>query len=205
MSRYDAPDDEGSFEPGSEGRVLANKIGITAVEEMEDVELDLLEQLYHRVVIERFPGRSLRVQDLKDWHRQWLGSVYPWAGELRTVNMSKGGFPFAAAHRVPELLCRFQDDCLERYTPCNGDNVEEVVNAIAATHAELILIHPFREGNGRLARLLADVMAVQANRGLLDYRGWDENREGYFAAVQAALGEDYAPIKRFVRSALAVD
>jgi cell filamentation protein len=48
---------------------------------------------------------------------------------------------------------------------------------LAVTHVELILIHPFREGNGRLARLLADVMAVQADRGLLDYTEWDRDRE----------------------------
>jgi len=202
MSRYEAPDSEGTFEPGSHGRVLSNKLGITAVEEMEDTELDLLEQLYNRVFREQFPVRELCVQDLKDWHRQWLGRVYPWAGELRTVNMSKGEFPFAAAHRIPDLLSRFQEECLDRYTPCEEVDTEALVTAIAVTHAELILIHPFREGNGRLARLLADVMSVQAHRSLLDYRDWDENREGYFAAIHAALGEDYLPMKIFVRSAM---
>lgn len=42
---------------------------------------------------------------------------------------------------------------------------EQIIEAIAVTHVELILIHPFREGNGRLSRLLADVMAVQGDTG----------------------------------------
>lgn len=42
---------------------------------------------------------------------------------------------------------------------------EQLIEAIAITHVELILIHPFREGNGRLSRLLADVMAVQEVTG----------------------------------------
>ncbi len=46
---------------------------------------------------------------------------------------------------------------------------EQVIEAIATVHVELILIHPFREGNGRLSRLLADVMAVQAGFQSLDY------------------------------------
>ena len=46
------------------------------------------------------------------------------------------------------------------------------MRAIAETQVELIPIHPFREGNGRLARLLADVMAVQAGQDPLDYSAW---------------------------------
>jgi fido (protein-threonine AMPylation protein) len=43
-----------------------------------------------------------------------------------------------------------------------------------------ILIHPFREGNGRLSRLLCDVLAVLAGKGLLDYSLWDEHKAFYF-------------------------
>jgi cell filamentation protein len=47
---------------------------------------------------------------------------------------------------------------------------EQLIAAVAITHVELILIHPFREGNGRLSRLLADVMAVQGGYKPLDYQ-----------------------------------
>ena len=44
------------------------------------------------------PGdRALVAQDLVDWHRRWLGNLYDWAGQMRSVNVSKGGFMFAAA------------------------------------------------------------------------------------------------------------
>lgn len=95
----------------------------------------------------------------------------------------------------------FQSDCLDRYTPCEGFGDDEQVTAIAVTHAELILIHPFREGNGRLARLLADVMAVQAGLGLLNYSYWEAQREGYFTAIQTAMSKDYGPMEAFVRQA----
>ena len=83
--------------------------------------------------------------------------------------MSKGGFPFAAAAQVPRLLVEFERKYLARWTPCNRLSDDELVQAIAETHVEFILIHPFREGNGRLSRLLADVMAVQAGHAPLDY------------------------------------
>lgn len=203
MSRYDTPDGEGEFEPGSEGRVLANKLEVTSVDVMDEIESELLEELYTHIFHEqRFPRGRLNVEDLKRWHWQWLGNVYPWAGEERSVNMVKGDFPFAAANRIPALLAEFQSDCLDRYTPCEGSGSDEQVTAIAVTHAELILIHPFREGNGRLARLLADVMAFQAGLGLLNYANWEADRDGYFAAIQTAMSKDYGPMEAFVRQAM---
>jgi len=52
---------------------------------------------------------------------------------------------------------------------------------------ELILIHPFRDGNGRVARLLANLMALQAGRGLLNYAPIDRttNLEGYNRYIMA--------------------
>ena len=92
-------------------------------------------------------------------------------------------------------------DILPAHTPCSEMSEERLVEAISVVHVELILIHPFREGNGRLSRLLANVMALQADRPALDYTHWDENRIDYFAAIQAGL-TDYEPMKRLIRQAL---
>lgn len=196
------PGTEGDFEPGSNGQVLRNLAGIQSPDDMNDLELQLLEQLYTDVLIARLPDRLLSVSDLKDWHRRWLGNVYAWAGEERSINLTKGGFMFAAASRISQLLDTFQRNCLDRWTPCDRLDEAELVDAIAVTHVELILIHPFREGNGRLSRLLADVMAVQAHREPLDYSSWESDKEGYIAAIHAGVAGDYAPMQRCVLAAL---
>lgn len=77
------------------------------------------------------------------------------------------------------------------------------MNAIAVTHVELVLIHPFREGNGRLARLLADVMAVQAGHEPMDYSSWEQRKLAYIGAIHAGLSGDYSPMGQFVTEALA--
>jgi len=202
--RYQVTGLEGHFEPGSDDQVLANKQGITDPNEMDDLELALLHDLYELVLGNEFPNRSLRVADLKTWHRRWLGNVYRWAGQERTVNLSKGGLPFAASTQIPTLLEQFERECLNRFTPCYGSSSDALVNAIATTHVEFILIHPFREGNGRLGRLLADVMAAQAGYGLLDYSHWKANRPGYFAAIQYGLRGDYGPMRTLVEEALSL-
>ena len=200
--RYQVIASEGQFQPGSDGKVLANKLGIVDPDEMDDLESQLLEDLYESVLWHDFPDRQLLVSDLKTWHRRWLGNVYAWAGDERSVNLSKGDFHFAAAAQVGRLLGKFEDECLGRYTPCHGLDEQTLIDAIAVTHVEFILIHPFREGNGRLSRLLADVMAVQAGRDLMDYSGWEADRDGYFAAIQYGMAGDYDPMRSYVREAL---
>lgn len=192
MGRYDTDD------------VLANRLGLTDQDDVDAAELILLQQLYEAVLIDALPDRTLSVADLSTWHRRWLGNLYEWAGALRTVNVSKGGFMFANAALIERLLAEFERDCLARYTPCGGLDDAALADAIAFVHVELILIHPFREGNGRLSRLLADVMAVQNGRDPLDYGGWDANRETYFAAIRSGQGRDYAPMKKIVLQAMGV-
>lgn len=193
---------QGEFEPGSAGRVLRNKLEVTGPEEMDEIELRLLQELYEAVLVEALPDRKLAVADLKTWHRRWLGNVYAWAGEERSVNLSKGSFPFAAAAQITRLLAVFEHDFLARFTPCHELGNFELTDAIATTHVEFILIHPFREGNGRISRLLADVMAVQAGRGPLDYTAWDADKQGYFTAIQIGMTGDYAPMRKLVDRAL---
>lgn len=70
-----------------------------------------------------------------------------------------------------------------------------VAHALAVVHVELVLVYPFREGNGRVARLLATLMALQAGLPSLDFSSVkDRTRQRYFAAVRAGMGQDYQPM-----------
>lgn len=201
-NRYQVSGPEGEFQTGSDGAVLANKLGIQTVNEINAAELLLLEQLYVDVLIDQLPDRTLTVNDLRAWHRRWLGNVYAWAGQERSVNMSKGGFAFAVAAQIPRLLGEWEQNYLQRWTPCHDLDDTALVEAIAVTHVELILIHPFREGNGRLARLLADVMAVQSGRDSLDYSSWETHKADYVGAIHQGMAMNYEPMKYWVARAM---
>jgi cell filamentation protein len=74
---------------------------------------------------------------------------------------------------------------------------EDILHALAVVHVEFLLIHPFREGNGRLARLLSILMALQAGLPLLDFSGIKgKGKERYFAAVRAGLDQNYQFMKQ---------
>lgn len=192
---------EAQFEPGSRGRVLRNLLGIRRKREMDALEAVKLVEVTDYAIRHVSVAHRFTAHDVYTLHRQWLGKVYPWAGECRQVNISKGGFTFAMAPQVPRLMAELEKTVLAAYTPCRFVEPEKVIEALAVTHCELVLIHPFREGNGRLARLLATLMALQAGLPLLDFSGVrGKKREAYFAAVQAGMGRDYAPMEAIFRA-----
>jgi len=186
---------EAQSEPGSRGRVLRNLLGITRVREMNVIETRALQSAmdgFHRQFDE---SHRFTAADIRAMHRAWLGGIYEWAGEYRSVNVSKGDFPFAAARRIPALMSDFQRDVLARCTPCRFSSRQELVDALAEVHVEMVLIHPFRDGNGRIARALAILMTLQASLPQLDFTPVaGKGRARYFAAIQAGLDRNYRPM-----------
>ena len=75
--------------------------------------------------------------------------------------------------------------------------MERIVQALAEVHVELVLIHPFREGNGRVARILSTLMASQAGLPMLNFRDiTGRKREEYFVAINNGLSRDYRLMER---------
>ena len=192
---------ENQYEPGSGSRVLRNLLGIKRKREMDRIEgreqVRALEELLGMY------GKSHRFHaaDVCHIHKVWLGPVYSWAGQYRQVNITKGNFSFAAAQHIPALMNDFEKGPLAKFTPCNFQSEDEIGNALAVVHAELVLIHPFRDGNGRTARLFAILMAVQAGLPPLDFGGLKRTmKQKYFSAVRASLERNYGPMKQIFRS-----
>jgi cell filamentation protein len=98
-------------------------------------------------------------------------------------------------------MAAFERGTLAQLTPCRPGPLDRVAEAVAITHAELLLIHPFRDGNGRLARWLADLMLAQAGLPVPDYgfvgRGSTLRRETYLRAVTQAYLQNYAELVSF--------
>ena len=159
---------------------------------MDRVEAEALKRATD-VLIRTYDQRHrFTAKDVCTIHEVWLGAIYPWAGRYRRVNLGKGGFQFASARYIPQLMEEFERGPLRQHTPCRSGSLDEAVTALGVVHTDFVLIHPFREGNGRVGRLLATLMALQAGFPLLDFspiKG--RNRERYVAAVRAGMAGDY--------------
>jgi len=140
------------------------------------------------------PSRKLAPFDL-EWmrklHREMLGEVWVWAGQFRRENLNVG----VAWHEVDQQVY----DLTQRLRQWEEDRpVEEQVVLL---HHRAVQIHPFRNGNGRWARLLANIWQY-SHKGGLTY--WPEQTIGvttspvrmeYLRAIREADGGDYASLK----------
>ena len=205
--RYTVPDGpEAEFQPGSRGRVLLNAQGITTKTAIDRAEYEALIQVQEAYVELIGPETRFTVKIICDMHRAWLGGIYAWAGQFRTVELQKGVFRWPPAYLVERNMQGFENGDLRQHTPCAPGTIEEVARHLAVVHAELLLIHPFRDGNGRVARWLSDLMALQAGLPAPTYafegRGQEKRRHAYLAAVTRGYVQDYAPLTAFFKDAL---
>lgn len=196
--RYVVPEEE-DYEPGSNNSVLRNLLGIKKQETMEQLEAQELVQIGLELVQLYDENYQFLVEDICNIHELWLAGIYPFAGKYRTVMMSKSGFPFANPERVPKLMADLESKYLKKYTPCCGLNDQELSAALGIIHVELIIIHPFREGNGRVARLLANLMALQAGKDMINYALIDRTTNlagynNYITSIHEGFGGNYERI-----------
>ena len=194
---------EAEFEPGSRKQVLKNLLGIKSKRAMDQKEAQ--GQLRTLNEISQLFGENHRftAQDICGIHKIWLGRIYPWAGQYRQVNLNKGGFDFARAMVIPANMEVFEKGILRQYTPCRARSMEQIVEALATVHVELVLIHPFREGNGRMARLLSILMGWQAQLPTLDFGSiTGKRKKEYFAAVRAGIARNYKPMEEIFESVI---
>ena len=162
--------------------VLVNKLNIRDALELEAVEAELT-QLRSESFEPDFAAFDLGA--LAAIHRHLFQDIYPWAGQLRTVDISKGTTRFCSAQYIQKeadrLLAHLQSEqWLE------GLALPEFVAKIADYYCELNVIHPFREGNGRTQRLFFEALALNAGYEVdwsqVNRDEWlDANIRGYFA------------------------
>jgi cell filamentation protein len=207
LSRYSTPKGpEAEFQPGSRRQVLRNSLAITSKTEMDNAEYQALARAQERYVKTTTPKTRFTAALVRRMHRDWLGPIYPWAGQYRRVELQKGSFRWPPAHLVDQNMTAFERDLLARRTPCRPGELTEVARKIAEVHAELLLIHPFRDGNGRLARWLAELMCLQAGFPIPDYgftgKGSRKQQDAYLRAVTRGYTQDYTALTHFFTEAI---
>lgn len=206
-SRYKTPEGpEALTEPGSRGRVLLNRLGIRSKAHMDKAEYEALLAVQTAYLERVAPETKFTAKLICRMHKDWLGVIYEWAGKYRTVELTKGGFCWPPAYRIHANMMALEKRLLTQYTPCRPGPLPEVARQMAEVHAELLLIHPFRDGNGRLARWLADLMALQAGLPAPAYgftgRGAKTRQQQYLHAVKEGYLKNYDVLTRVFLEAI---
>jgi cell filamentation protein len=94
------------------------------VRAIQNKESEALLATTQRLVDDVTVDRRFTAADIRGMHRRWLGEIYEWAGEYRSLNIAKGEFMFAAAAQVPRLMKQFEQGPLRLYTPCRMNSAD---------------------------------------------------------------------------------
>ena len=187
--KYQLPDNQSEILPNLLHLTTAEEIALSELEGFLKAEIIFTENLAN--------DTKFTVSYILELHKTALEHLYPFAGKYRNVNMSKGNFTFAAARFLPASMKNFQTEILSKL-PDVYTNKNSLIRDNAVVHAELLFIHPFREGNGRTARILANLMSMKAGYGPLGFEKiGGEEFEQYILAVQKATEQDYSKMTKY--------
>lgn len=168
---------------------LANKFGITDAAELARVEERISKRnalkLFTSGRLENFPaGKFVTLAEI---HRALFGEIYDFAGKIRTVNIAKGHFRFAAALYLAEAVAQVEN--------MPQKNFDEIV----AKYVEMNVAHPFREGNGRSMRIWLDHIFKTELARVVDWSRVDKTE--YLSAMELSPIHD-AAIKKILAASL---
>ena len=192
MSKYDSPNDQNEILPNLLGLKSIEEIGLSEFEGFLRTEIQLTESLTSRT--------KFNVSYILKMHKLSLSHLYSFAGKYRDVNISKGGFAFPASRFLPQTMGEFETQVLSGL-PNRYNSKDELIKDIAKVHGELLFIHPFREGNGRTARMLANLMSRKQGYDSLKFELITEKEFNiYVSAVQSSADKNYLKMERIINS-----
>lgn len=172
--------------------VITNKLGITdsptLAREEERISKKSAARLFEQNLLNKMSSGTWTT--LQDIHKVLFQDIYDFAGELRTVNISKGNFRF-----VPVM---YLSEAVKTIESMPQNSFDEIVEK----YVEMNVAHPFREGNGRSMRLWLDHMLCVELQKTIDWSQID--METYLSAMERSPVNDLE-IKAVLAEALTDD
>ena len=169
--------------------VLANKLGITnpadLAREEERISKKRALELFETGMLDKLEAGKFSA--LQSIHKYLFEEIYDFAGELRTVNLSKGSFRFA-----PLMYLEVSLENIDKMPQSTFDEIVE-------KYVEMNIAHPFREGNGRSTRIWLDLIFKVELQKVVDWSKVD--KEDYLLAMERSPVRDIE-IKHVLKEAL---
>jgi cell filamentation protein len=178
--------------PGS--TVLRNKLGITDASELDYVERALVAQR----AAEGIPTGRFDLAHLQAIHGHLFQDVYDWAGQLRTVEISKGGHQFQFRQFIETGMADVHGR-LDKARFLKNLGRDEFAKSAGVIIGDINYVHPFREGNGRTQLFYLEQLAENAGHtidlGRIEPKRWIEAskaaHQGDYTLIGEALGRSF--------------
>jgi cell filamentation protein len=175
--------------------VLRNRLGLTDSGQLDKVERRLVAQR----IAEGSPTGGFDLAHLRAIHRHMFQDIYAWAGELRTVEIAKGGHQFQFRQYIETGMADVHRR-LEQAAFLRGLSAGAFAEAAGPIMGDVNYVHPFREGNGRAQLQYLEQLAEQAGHPI-DLARIDPDR--WLEASRRSHDGDHAPMAAEIARALA--
>lgn len=138
---------------------------------------------------------------VKQVHTELMGAIYPFAGKWREVSLHKGDGPTKwplPPGGIGPLMEILERDVFSR-SPFLSDDDSKVFDFVSEVMGELIALHPFREGNGRTAFIVGNLLLMQNDLLPLDVYDRRADQARYYAACEdVRIRRSYASLAKLI-------
>ncbi|MEK7620594.1 MAG: Fic family protein [Patescibacteria group bacterium] len=154
------------------------------------------------------PGTRITPEHLQHLHRIGFGWIFPdTAGRFRRVEVEVSAHQPPAFYRVPQQMVDFCEDLKERLKHLSSIDepsfLDSLVDLLSWTHHRFLWIHPFLDYNGRIARLLTNVILLKLGLPPIELNvETTQGRLKYIRALQAGDVGDMKPLQKLIRRAI---
>lgn len=171
------------------------KLGILPIKEIEIIITDNLANV-RAYVLRNYKKLSINSGLAKNLHLKLAGSLFPEAGQYRKRNVRVGNYELPPYFKVAEMMKDWERDFRERkkYIKKLDDHIE----ILAWMMHKLLLIHPFFDYNGRIARLMGEIYLIKNKLPAISFMG--VKRKGFAEAMKkATLHNDLSGIIKIIK------
>ncbi len=181
----------------AENGVCINYLATTNSDLIQRKEDFKLLEIYDDIVCNFDISQPFGFDTVKQWHKNIFDDIYPFAGEIRTVEMTKGSDDELWVWRMEFLKAIPDLDKLTRnVVETEYNNVKTIAYDLSILLSEFLFIHPFREGNGRISRLLSDVILAKNGFPMIGLNL--KKGDNYILRVHAGYEANYEPLAKLL-------
>ncbi len=198
-----------STKPKSTTSFKETVFGILPRSEIVKLEAEGIKKAQQYII--KLSNRKTKItpQVILDIHKVGFGLIFPdWTGKFRTIDVTVGDYEPPHYSKVPELVKNLCEDLTERlkYLPFHQNEevfLSELISLLAWFQHRFVWIHPFRDYNGRVARLLTNLLLLNLGFPIITIKAeTGRDRDKYVKAMKAADQNDLSKLEKLLAKAL---
>lgn len=198
-----------STKPKSATTFKETAFGVLPRSEIVELEAEGVRKAQQYIIKQSNRKTEITSQVILDIHKVGFGFIFPdWAGKFRTIDVTVGDYEPPHYSRVSGLIKNLCEDLTERLKhisfPQNDEVfLSELISLLAWFQHRFVWIHPFRDYNGRIARMLTNLLLLNLGFPIITIKAeTGRDRDQYIEAMKAADNYDLSKLESLLAQAL---